>query len=680
MVTTPRADDRRMRARLVAILVAGLLALGVGVAVASPPRSAAFDDADGRTWLPVAGPQGGDRLLLANGLSGLVEADATVDGGGGSPLRFVASRGRTTLLAGDGGRLVVVDDGTHRTATRTEPGAAALVPGGVLVLGDGGARLLPGDLAGPGRAVALPVPPVDGAEPVVDAGGRAWYLGEPRGGGGRVAVRLDLGNGGGRADGAADVVPVPAGTTGLLAADGDVVALGPGGATVVGRGGIAYPAPSSAAAGRIDPEIAVATGGTWATAAGSVVTTSGDGAGAGGEQDLGDDVRALAVWHGRVVAVTAGGAWTGPAGRLAAVPDVGPGATLHLDGGVLWITSGQRAVAIDPDHEQVAFDLTAADVSLCVGDCSAAAASSFLEDRATPPPTVPPAGPSPAPTTTQPPRRLEPAAVTPTLPTTSTTRAAAPTTTSTQPAAEVPGAAVTSAPATSVAATVPSVPPPASSTTTEDDRRPGRGNGGGGRDEPTTTSPPIVLPTILPTTTAPDPEPDPESTTTTEAASSTTDAEATTTTRPAAETVGLELDVTARPGEATVSLRVVARASDCGAEGTSTVATLLWQGATTGTRQLLVTWSSRGAQASNVATATIPSPPGQLSVSVVVCGVTASRTATVPADPSTTTTTPPSTTTPPTTVPATTTTTTPASTTPTTPTTSTTTPPVTARP
>jgi hypothetical protein len=347
---------------------------------------------------------------------------------------------------------------------------------------------------------------------------------------------------------------------------------------------------------------------------------------------------------------------------LQAIADVGPGATTRVDGGVLWVTTTERAVAIAPDHDRVTFDLTDPDLSLCVGDCSAAAASNFLEERTTPPTTAPPPTGVVAPTTTTaPPRRLDPAAVvTPTLPTTSTTArpgGATPTTSTTAP--EASPTTVEPTASTAVVAPATSVLPAATAPPTTDDGKPGHGPDRPPKEDPTPTSTRFTL--LPPLTTQPTTTSEPPSTDTSDTSDTTDTTEAATTTTDPASAPGLELDLAVRPGEATVSLRVLARPADCAADGTSTVATLLWQGATTGSRQVLVTWSNRGARESNVATATIPSPAGSLTVSVVVCEVTASRTATVPPDPSTTTTTtpPPSTTTTTTPPPSTTTTTAP---------------------
>jgi hypothetical protein len=685
MVTTAGVADRRMRRRLVAVLAAGLLAFGVGVAVASPPRSAAFDDADGRTWLPALGADG-TRLLVVNGWSGLVEAEATVDGADGA-LAFAGAEGATSAFTG-AGRLVAVDEATHRATSRAlAPGSSAtVVPGGVLVLDGDEAALLPDDLTGSGRAVALPVPPADAAvAPVVDGAGRAWYQGA-RAGGGKAAVGL------GPSAPATTVVDVDPGTARLAVVDGAVAAVGARAVVPVEAGGRAIDlAAPPAGADRIDPVLAVATGGTWATAAGSTITTTGtisapSRAGVTPEtQDVGAPVTALAVWHGRVVATTAEGAVTGRPGDLRPLDGVGPGARLHQDGGLLWVTTAERAVAIAPDHEQVDLDLAGADLSLCVGDCSAAAASTFLEERATPPTTVPPAPGAGAPTTTTtaPARRLDAAVVTPTLPTTSTT--ARPTTPSTTtpsttalPVTE-PGGGNGAAPTTVADPVAATTPPTAAPSTSVVEGKPGKGDKPPKGDPTTTTAPLLTLPLPGPeesTTTVVEAPSSTDTTDTTDASPTTTEA-STTTTEPGPGAVGLELEVAVRPGEATATFRVLARPSDCGATDTSTAATLVWQGAATGTRQVLVTWPRRGAGQSNVATATIPSPAGDLTVSVVGCGVAASRAATVPADPSTTTTTttpPPSstTTTPPS---STTTTTTRPSTTTSTPTTSTTAPP-----
>ena len=613
-------STQRGRLRLAGIITGVLVIVGVGAALASPPRSAGLDEYDGRTWLPVE-RESGTHLLLVNGLSGLIEAEADLEQSVG-PIRFADSTSEHTLFATGTGSLVV-DDASHGAAVRPGYGAggAVLVGGGALAIDRSNAELMPASLVGEPDRIPLPLPPVDGTSLVVDGRGRAWYLGATPDGG-RAAVRLG--------DRAAEprVVDLDPSTRRLLVVDGAVQATGDDAVRSVE--GKASRSTTTPAGDRIDPTVAVGTGGLWASALGREVTTVTESA-VQERQELPEAVAALAVWHGRVVAVTANGAFTGGMGQLLPIPEIGPGATLHVDGGLLWLSGRERSVAISPSHDRVVLEILNADLSLCVGDCSAAAASSFLEDVATAP--LPAPGGPAAPATTQPPRKLEQAAVTPTLP---NAPSKAPTISNAPVGAPDPEAAVPVAPAPAdPAPPPPAVPAPPTTfdilgTTIPDDgsKKPGRPDPPGRSDDTTTTTATTTPPLI----TLPPPDTSPE----------------TTTTLAPEPLVDLEFDLRLRDGGVTAELRVVGRPEQCGSSGTSTVATLVWQGSATGTRQLEVAWPSEEAGASHLSRATITSPAGDLTVSVAVCGVTTSRTTSIPgSDPSPTTTTthPPTTTT-----------------------------------
>lgn len=616
-------STERGRLRLAGVITGVLVIVGVGVALASPPRSAGFEEYDGRTWLPVERASG-THLLLVNGLSGLIEAEADLDQSVGG-IRFADSTSERTLFATETGSMVV-DDATHSAAVRPGYGAggAVLVGGRVLALDRSGAELMPANLAGQPTRIPLPLAPVDGTFPVVDGLGRAWYLGATPGGG-RAAVLLGDGAGQPR------VVGVHPSTRRLLVVDGAVQATGDDALRAVE--GTASRATTAPAEDRIDPTVAVDTGGLWASAHGPAVTTITESA-LQEQQELPEAVTALAVWHGRVVALTANGAFTGRMGQLAAIPEIGPGATLHVDGGLLWLSGRERSVAISPSHDRVTLEISNADLSLCVGDCSAAAASSFLEDVATAPLTAP--GGAAAPTTTQPPRRLEQAAVTPTLPNAPAKPPGIDVPTPVTIPDPNPDAPVVPAPPEALPRPPDAGPPTTFNilgTTIPDDRskKPGRPDPPGRSDETTTTTattaPPLITLPPLDTT--------PETTTTTAPP-------------PLEPSVDLEFDLRPRDGGVTAELRVIGRPDECGTDGTSTVATLLWQGSATGSRQVEVAWPSEEAGASHVSRATITSPPGDLTVSVAVCGVTTSRTTRVSdpdPSPTTTTTRPPTSTT-----------------------------------
>ena len=631
-----RARSRRRRARGLAIVAAAITALGVGAAIASPPRSARLEELDGRTWFATAD---GTQLLLVNGISGLIEAATAVPGAPG-PVTFVDGRGPSTLLRGQRG-LLVVDDGEHDVALVDGAAGAAFVGDDVLLLGDD-VRRAPRDDAGrsaPVRGAPAPLP-VPGAGPFTDGAGDGWYLGV--GPAGRVAVRVPQDGSGPR------LTPVADDVARLLRADGhlyaaspsDLVPLGDAPGMIDGDLGVDD-------ADRVDPTVATATGGTWAWAVGSTV----HGRSAVGEdavaQDLGSPIERLAVWHGRLVAVTRDGVHTGEPGALVPVPDLGAGATLHEDGGLLWAATSEAAVAIDPDHQQTVIRLAGADLSLCVGDCSPAAASSFLEETTPTTAPSPPAPNAPTTTTTAPARRLT-ADVPPTLGPASTT--VVPPTTSTTPAT------TTTAPTVTATESTGSTLAPVTTTTTVAAAGPPAAQD---PNRPPDPGPPARLPELATTTTT---EAEPEPTTTE--------------TEPADEAVGLGFNVVGRTGTAEATLRVFGSAEDCGATSGTTTALLTWDGSDRGSREVLVAWRG-GASRSEETSATIVADAGELDVTVTVCGVTASDSATVRALPTATTTTTTTTTTPSTTTttepPTTTTPPTTPTTPPTTPTSSTTT-------
>ena len=106
-------EARRRRARGLALAGAAFLAIGVGAAIASPPRSAQVLELDGRTWFSTAD---GRQLLLVNGISGLIEAATEVPDSMG-PLTFVDGRGPTTVLR-SGEAAVARSRSSNRRRTR----------------------------------------------------------------------------------------------------------------------------------------------------------------------------------------------------------------------------------------------------------------------------------------------------------------------------------------------------------------------------------------------------------------------------------------------------------------------------------------------------------------------------------------------------------------------------------
>jgi hypothetical protein len=209
---------RLRRLRRAALAVGGLVAVAVGgAALASPPTSATSSDRDGRTWLAV--PDGeGSRLLLVNGISGLIEADADLDAPA-SEVRFVSERaGRTLLATGDS--FAVVDDARHEIARVDDAAAVALADDGIVKLAGTAATLLPlaeaGDDAPPTerRLASLPSPIADGTALVTDADGAVWYLSR---GGATVPNAFRLSN-----DGTTTPFAVDSSAERLLIVDGEV--------------------------------------------------------------------------------------------------------------------------------------------------------------------------------------------------------------------------------------------------------------------------------------------------------------------------------------------------------------------------------------------------------------------------------------------------------------------------
>lgn len=125
-MTTVAKRRRALRGRVMGLLLGLVLVVAGGVALASPPPSAAFADDDGRTWLPrTAGDT--TQLLLVNGISGSIEAESSVTGAG--RLTFAGRAGDSTVFRADGG-LVLVGNGDHDAVRLAD------VPDRVAVAGD----------------------------------------------------------------------------------------------------------------------------------------------------------------------------------------------------------------------------------------------------------------------------------------------------------------------------------------------------------------------------------------------------------------------------------------------------------------------------------------------------------------------------------------------------------------
>ena len=441
----------RRRAFLVLWVALALVAAGVVMlGFTDPPDRVVADEVDGRTWLPIARAEGA-ALVLANGISGLVEAEA--DAGGSLPtgLRFDGSDSRFTLL-GTEGASVVVADGSHVASTvDTGDGASSVLAGAGLLTAADEITVRP---IAPTGEVGVPVTvtdagtPTPGVAPIVDSHGDAWVLT------GETAVRID---GSGRVASRVDVGPSAAQ---LLVVDGrpyvrttDSVDALDGGPRLPGAGDRG-----------VVPAVAQSVGGQWAVASGRQITVDGS-----SPVDLPDAVRSLAVWHGHVWTATDDAAFAIRDGEARPIGDIAGPFEVFADGGRLWFVSDDGAIAIDRRQQPTVFRLAGVDLSLCVGDCSPEAAVDYLDEVA--PTTTPDPEPGAAPTTTLPPPDITLPPVVPTTP--PPTTAVPPSTTvppTTPPSTQPP--ATTPPPETAVATTV--VPVPASTVPATDAASPRR--------------------------------------------------------------------------------------------------------------------------------------------------------------------------------------------------------------
>jgi hypothetical protein len=455
-----RRTFTRQRLTAVAVVIA-VVASGLAILVAAiePPARVAADEVDGRTWLGVGGAAAGrSRVVLVNGISGFVEAQAASGADTAPPLpgglSFAGSDRQRTLLAGPDGAVLLADGSHDAQVVRTSAASSVLAAAGVVTVG----RVVAvrpvgraGHLGAPQLVVTDGVP--SGAAPVVDGSGRAWVLLESD-----TAVRVDRDGRVGKRVGVAPLV------SSLTVVDGVVYAVSPIAVRAVDRSATL----EGAGDGGVVPSVGIATGGTWAVARGTNVALVHGGSTT--KVDVGATVRALAIWHGDV--------WAAAGDRLTRIHDgvvtpvpgldtttVGGELELFGDGGRLWVVSPHAAVSIDRDQEPTVFTLAAVDVDLCVGDCSTQALLDYLGAAATS--TTTPTASTVSPTRSE-------ITLPPNLPTTTTispgTPVARPTSTTSTVSSEAPSPASTpAAPTTSDAATPATAdpaPPPAATSTT----------------------------------------------------------------------------------------------------------------------------------------------------------------------------------------------------------------------
>lgn len=366
------------RSRVTGVCLALVVVLGIGFAVErvidSPDRVGA-QEVDGRTWLNLPAGTGGGKLVLANGISGLVEAQASAPGTDSWPvgMRFAGSDRRLTLLQRDRA-VAVLADGTHQGALVDVPddSLSALGAAGIVTADAGGVtvrRLVPGttDVVVADPVVVTEEPAVAGAAPVVDADGSAWVL---VGADASTVLRI---NAGGRA---ADRFDVDPGALGLAIVDGTAYVRHAGAVTPL-RSGTAR---RGAGPDDVTPSVADTTDGAWATAAGARVTAV-----VGGNEttfDALEPIRSLAVWHGAVWAVAGNVVGRVDGAELALVPRVGgPFEDVFSDGGRLWFVSDTEAIAIDRNQQPTVFAVQGLDVQYCVDTCTPDDLNQLSENR-----------------------------------------------------------------------------------------------------------------------------------------------------------------------------------------------------------------------------------------------------------------------------------------------------------
>ena len=464
--------------------------------------------------------------------------------------------------------------------------------------------MYPDDLVGDPEPVEGP-DPVESAPPVVDGAGQGWYLGKS--GRDLTAERLDP------AEPLTESFDVDDSTTRLVVVDGDVYAAGPDEIRQVDGDGRL----TAAASSEVLPSVAESTDGVWASADGRTVAVFDDDDAEATTVHFDAEVTSLAIWHGSVVVTTDSGAHVIRDGEDSALEAISSAATIHADGGLLWVVGAENVVAIDRLHDMVEFQLKTIDTNVCVGDCTSDDLAEFLDQQSTTTTTTPP-GQRGSTTSTAPPRDLTPPAVDPTVPTTSTTtsvpapvpddtRVPTPTAPSTtaappvvvQPPVEPSVPVVVPDPVTPpppvVTAPPPTDPPPPVITV----------------PPPTDPPPPVI--TVPPPTDPPPTDPPP-------------------TDPPPTPIQGLVLDVAPQVGSATATIGVVGSASACPGSSDRFATGRVWAergDAVVYSQDVVIEWTDRSASPSVTKPTTIPES-GMLTVRFAACGLETSRIVRVP--------------------------------------------------
>ena len=562
-----------MKRRHISVLAVFAILVGVvGFLITRTPETRRVQDTAGRTWVPIAGTDGSD-LILVNGFSGLIEARAFDGDGGRIPagLRRQGSNGDVAVLRGDDA-VSVVDTGTNLVHSRDLADVAVLAGRDLLVLDQ--QPYLTGALTeGTERPVVGAPAPGPAPSPVTDADGTAWYLSA-----GPEVEAVGVSD-----DGEWSSRSVAAETTTLHVVDGNVFAREPGGLRKLQSG------PELRLDGErsIVPVVAEATDGLWAWGEGDTVTIDGE---KPTRVPMDAAVTSLALWHGAVVVATEDGAAVIEDGKADPIQGLAGSAELFVDGGILWARGPERLVAVWPDLQRVVIRIVTSNLDLCIDTCSPEDARQREPDRNPP-------------GTTQPPRELDPPPVQPTLSESTTTTT--PFATSTVPPTTVPDPPTTVVTTTSSVPPTTDVPPPTpppgpGPPTPPLDPEPPRPT-----DPPTPTDPPPTLPPVVETTTT-----------------------TTTTSPPDPDRPGLILTVTPGQASAEITVGVQGRRETCGVFGGT--AEVAWSGVTSGSRLIRLRWD-RGAEASRLETLTVDrlEAGGTLTVTLKACGLSTVRSAEV---------------------------------------------------
>lgn len=354
--------------------IVAVAALGVGTVAflqqLDTPPDILNSQFDGRTWLELRDGTA-NSFILANGITGFVEAKAEGSTDADDAAAFIASTDTTTLL-GSRSQLYAVADGSHGVETFDGGrGNAALLPAGLVLAGDTVAvRRLQAEVWSDPIVVSDDTEAVGDAD-VVGDGTQAWVL-RARGDR-RVVLRIgtDLA--------VAATSDAPSDTTGLLLVDGRPYLVAGDGYRPVDGGGSQLP---RATGGGMAPMAVFASGGMWALGDGTRLTVTAPGT---PQRQLSAPapVRSIAVWHGRTWFTTDDGLFWVEGDEVNQVELFRGAGRFFIDGGRLWATADSFTASIDRLQQPTVFDLSSYQFELCAGGCTAEQAQDFLDEQTT---------------------------------------------------------------------------------------------------------------------------------------------------------------------------------------------------------------------------------------------------------------------------------------------------------